>query len=86
MGYLASNITVEPLDFNAKTISISFKDYNRYKARDVLTAVDTLYIYYTQQQKNKANQQKIDFLNEQLRQTELQLSELENYFENFHDR
>jgi tyrosine-protein kinase Etk/Wzc len=80
---ISANTTVEPLDFNAKTITISFKDYNRYKARDILTAIDTLYIYYTQLEKNKANNQKIKFLNEQLSQTEEKLSDLETYFESF---
>ena len=83
LNMIASNTSVEPLDFNAKTITISFKDHNRYKARDILTAIDTLYIYYTQLEKNKANNQKINFLNEQLTQTEAKLSELENYFESF---
>jgi tyrosine-protein kinase Etk/Wzc len=77
------NLKVEPLDFKAKTIEISFKDHNRQKARDIVEAIDTLYLYYTQLEKNKANKQKINFLNEQLSQTEEKLTELENYFENF---
>ena len=81
--YLDNNLTVEPLDFKAKTITISFKDHNRYKARDIVHAIDTLYLYYTQLQKNQANKQKINFLDEQLDQTEEKLSELEDYFENF---
>ncbi len=83
VDYIKNNLTVEPLDFNAKTITISFKDFNKYKARDILYAIDTLYIYYTKQQKNLANQQKISFLNEQLNQTEKKLSNLEKYFESF---
>lgn len=81
--YIKDNLTVEPLDFNAKTITISFKDHNKYKARDILYAIDTLYIYYTKQQKNLATQQKISFLNEQLEQTEKKLNNLEKYFESF---
>ena len=83
VDYIRSNFTVEPLDFNAKTITISFKDYNKYKARDILYAIDTLYIYYTKKQKNQVNQQKILFLNDQLGQTEKKLGELEDYFESF---
>lgn len=83
LNYINQNLTVEPLDFKAKTITISFKDHNRQKAQDIVHAIDTLYIYYTQLEKNKTNKQKIDFLNEQLGQTEEKLSELENYFENF---
>lgn len=83
LNYINDNLIVEPLDFKANTITISFKDYNRQKAQDIVYAIDTLYIYYTQLEKNKANNQKINFLNEQLSQTELKLTELENYFENF---
>lgn len=83
LGYLNNTLTVEPLDFKAKTITISFQDHNRQKAQDIVHAIDTLYIYYTQLEKNKANKQKIDFLNQQLGHTENKLSELENYFENF---
>ncbi len=83
LNYLNQNLTVEPLDFKAKTIIVSFKDHQRQKARDIVHAMDTLYIYYTQLEKNKANKQKVDFLDEQLSQTENKLTELENYFENF---
>lgn len=83
LSYINRNLTVKPLDFKAKTITISFKDHSRQKARDIVNAIDTLYIYYTQLEKNKTNKQKIDFLNGQLGQTEEKLTELENYFENF---
>jgi len=83
VSYINQNLAVQPLDFKANTITISFKDHNRQKAHDIVHAIDTLYIYYTQQEKNQANKQKINFLNDQLSQTEEKLSELENYFENF---
>jgi capsular exopolysaccharide synthesis family protein len=83
VSFINKNLTVEPLDFKAKTIMVSFKDFHRQKARDIVDAVDTLYLYYTQLEKNKATNQKINFLNEQLSQTEEKLTELENYFEDF---
>ncbi len=83
VSYLQKSLIVEPLDFKAKTIRISFKDHNRYKAREIVHAIDTLYLYYTQIGLNKANTQKINFLNEQLAQTEQKLGELETYFEAF---
>jgi len=83
VDYINKNLTVEPLDFKAKTITVSFKDYHKQKAQDIVNAVDTLYLYYTQLEKNKANNQKINFLNDQLSQTEEKLTELESYFENF---
>jgi len=81
--YLSKNLTVEPLNLQANTIQVSFKDYNRNKARDLVNAIDTIYLNYTQAEKNKANNQKIYFLNERLLDTENRLNEFEDYFESF---
>ena len=81
--YFSNNILVEPLNFNAKTIRISLRDHNRFKARDFVTAIDTAYLSYTKEHKNKAIEQKIEFLNRQLEETNQRLEEYENYFENF---
>ena len=81
--YLSSNLEVVPLNRTANTIRISFKDHNKYKARDLVNAIDTLYLEYTKEEKSKANKQRIDFLDEQLHQTERQLAGFESYFENF---
>lgn len=83
IDYLENNITVEPLNFNANTIRVTFKDYNRYKAQDLVRAIDTLYLTYTFNQKNLANENKIVYLNSQLNETERILENYEDYFENF---
>ncbi|MGI9545454.1 MAG: polysaccharide biosynthesis tyrosine autokinase, partial [Cyclobacteriaceae bacterium] len=41
------------------------------------------YLRYTKQEKNKANKQKIDFLDQQLQLTQKQLNDYETYFEDF---
>jgi tyrosine-protein kinase Etk/Wzc len=83
IDYLERNIVVEPINFNANTIKVAFKDFNKYKARDIVDAIDRLYLEYSKEEKNKATKQKIDFLNLQLFNTEKRLEEFENYFENF---
>lgn len=83
LDYLSTNLTVEPLNLNANTIRLSFTDHNRYKARDLVNAIDTLYLNYTQEEKNKANKQRIEFLDQQLTQTEIRLETYEDYIENF---
>jgi len=82
-GYLKQNLKVEPLNPSANTIKISFTDNNPFKARDLVNVIDTLYLNYTEEEKNKANSQKIGFIDEQIKITEEKLSGLENYFENF---
>ncbi len=83
LDYLIINLTVEPLNFSAKTIKVSFKDNNAFKARDLVNGIDSLYLQYSNEQKNLANKQKIDWLTNELRQIELKMGTYEDYFENF---
>jgi capsular exopolysaccharide synthesis family protein len=83
MAYLSKNLTVEPLNFNANTIRVSFKDNNPFKARDLVNGIDSLYLAYSNYQKNLANKQKIDWLTNELQQIEEKMGNYEDYFENF---
>jgi tyrosine-protein kinase Etk/Wzc len=83
VSYISKNLVVEPLNFNASTIRISFKDHNAIKARDIVNKIDSLYIQYSNRQKNLANQQKIDWLNRELVQIENRIDSYDDYFENF---
>lgn len=81
--YLSSNMIVEPVNFNAKTIKVGFRGYDREKIRDLVTIMDSVYLEYTKEKKNQATEQKLAFLEEQLTSIESRLSTYENYFENF---
>lgn len=83
LRYLENNLKVEPLNLNANTIRISFVDHNPYKARDLVSAIDSLYLNYTRFEKTKANKQKIEFLDQQLENVRNQLTTYENNFESF---
>lgn len=83
LDYLVTNLTVEPINFNAKTIKVSFVDKNPVKARDLVNGIDSLYLQYSNEQKNLANRQKIDWLNNELSQIEEEMGGYEDYFENF---
>lgn len=81
--YLQDNLNVVPLNLNANTIKISFTDHNASKARDLVNAIDSLYLQYSQDEKNLENNQKIKWLNNELKNIETQLEGFEDYFENF---
>jgi tyrosine-protein kinase Etk/Wzc len=83
LNYLRRNLTAEPLNYNANTIRIAFKDYNPYKAQVILNKIDTLYLQYSNDQKNLANRQKIEWLSNELSQIERKMEGFEDYFENF---
>jgi capsular exopolysaccharide synthesis family protein len=83
LDYLLTNLTAEPLNYNANTIRISFKDHNAYKAQYILNKIDTLYLQYSNEQKNLANKQKIDWVSNELVTIETKMEDYEDYFENF---
>lgn len=80
---LTKSLSIEPLNFNANTIRISFIDKNPMKARDMVNTIDSVYLVFSNEQKNLANKQKIKWLNDELTQIEEKMSGVEDYFENF---
>jgi capsular exopolysaccharide synthesis family protein len=83
LDYLLRNLTAEPLNYNANTIRVSFKDNNPFKAQAILNRINSIYLQYSNEQKNLANRQKIDWLSNELEQIEGKMEGFENYFENF---
>jgi tyrosine-protein kinase Etk/Wzc len=83
LNYLDTHATVEPLNYDANTIRISFLDYNAFKARDIVNKLDSMYINYSNEQKNLTNKQKIGWINDELGTIEGKMEDYENYFENF---
>ena len=83
MTYLLANLTAEPLNFNANTIQISFKDNNPFKANAILNKIDTIYLQYSNEQKNLATKQKIEWISNELVAIENKMEDFEDYFENF---
>ena len=80
---ISKNLTAEPLNFNANTVRVSFRDYNPFKAQYVLNKIDTIYLQYSNEQKNLANKQKIDWVTRELNNIEKKMEDYEDYFENF---
>jgi tyrosine-protein kinase Etk/Wzc len=83
LGYLLKNLIAEPLNYNANTIQISFKDHNLFKAQAILNKVDTNYLQFSNEQKNVATRRKIDWITNELSAIEGKMTGYENYFENF---
>ncbi len=83
LNALSENLVAEPLNFNANTVRISFRDYNPLKAQYVLNKIDTIYLQYSNEQKNLANKQKIDWVNRELQNIEKRMENFEDYFEDF---
>jgi tyrosine-protein kinase Etk/Wzc len=83
MSYISSNMNAEILNAYAHTIKVSFQNHNRHKAQKIVSAIDSVYLVLTLQEKNKANKQKISFLDSQLATTEKKLEQYESYFEEF---
>ena len=81
--FLAQNLSVEPINPDAHTIRVSLQHHNPLKAYTIVNKVDSIYLDYSNEQKNMANRQKILWLNNELAQVEVKMENFENYFEDF---
>lgn len=82
-NYLASKVEVKIANADAKTIEIAFSDFNNVKIRDIVSTIDSVYMSETILKKNRAQEQSIAFMNEQLRMTEENLEQYERKIERF---
>ncbi len=80
---ISKNLIAEPLNLNANTVRVSFKDYNPFKAQFVLNKIDTIYLQYSNEERSLANKQKIDWVSRELSNIEKKMEDYENYFERF---
>lgn len=83
LDFLEKNLKVEPINFDASTIRVSIQDYNPLKTQVIVNKIDSTYLHYSNEQKNMANRQKIEWLNKELQQVEDKMEGFENYFEAF---
>lgn len=83
VNYLLGNLVAEPLNYNANTVQISFKDHNPFKAQAILNKIDTNYLQFSNEQKNLATKRKIEWITNELAAIENKMTGYENYFENF---
>lgn len=83
LNYLRNNLSVEPINLEASTIRVAFRDFNAQKAFDIVNTIDSLYLSFSNEQKSLATKQKINWLNNELGQIEAKMEDYENYFEQF---
>ncbi len=83
LEFLTTNLKIEPINYEANTIRVSLQDYNPLKVYTIVNKIDSVYLLYSNEQKNRANKQKIEWLNRELAQVEIKMQNFENYFEDF---
>ncbi|MDJ1468442.1 polysaccharide biosynthesis tyrosine autokinase [Cytophagaceae bacterium DM2B3-1] len=82
-NYIGSNLRVEVVNPSANIIGVFFKDASIRKAQDIVNKIDTVYLEKTKELKNKANKQKIEFLDKQINSVEKELEAYESDLEKF---
>ncbi len=82
-AYLNNNIGVDVVNYNASMIKISFKDYNQTKAQEIVNTINQVYLALSLENKNKATEQTLKFLDDQLEVTTAKLEKSEINIENF---
>ncbi len=77
------NLSAGITNREARTITISFTDYNRHKARKILATIDTTYMQKSVEEKNRSNDRQLAFLNGELARYEDSLIIYESRMQNF---
>lgn len=83
VNYLLSNLNVTASSTEARTLTISFNDYNREKALDIVNAYDTIYLKQSIEKKQKSHEQTLEFIRTQIEETANKLESYENELEQF---
>ncbi len=83
LRYMKQNLQVGVLNPTANTISISFQDPNRFKAKAIVKTINAVYLSETLALKKRASSQTINFLNYQLARTDSLLGNSEKEIEDF---
>ena len=82
-NYLNTNLSVDIVNPEANTVQISFKDYNPYKAQDIVNKIDTVYLQEKLAQKKKASDQSLQFLSQQADEFDKKLQRAEDNLQSF---
>jgi tyrosine-protein kinase Etk/Wzc len=80
---IISNLSVIASNDEARTIQISFTDYNKEKARVIVNAFDTVYLKHSLEKKQKSQEQTLLYIQSQIEETANKLDKYENDIENF---
>ncbi|MGZ4155869.1 MAG: GumC family protein [Bacteroidia bacterium] len=78
-----SNVDVKLLNEDAKTINISFKDFNPEKASDIVSAMTQEFTNFDIERKSESSKSVIEFINQQLDTVYQQLKISENSIQDF---
>ena len=82
-GYFQSSLFADVSNNEARTLVISFKDHNAFKAYSIVKSIDSIYFKQTLQLKLKTFDQSIDFLTSSIKKSEENLIAAEEKFEAF---
>jgi len=80
---IISNLSVIASNDEARTIQITFTDYNKEKARVIVNAFDTVYLKHSLEKKQKSQEQTLLFIQSQIEETSNKLDKYENDIESF---
>ena len=83
LGYLTNQLQVVSNSDAARTISISFTDCSRDKAKDIVNSYDTVYLKQSLDKKQKSHEQTLLFIKTQIEETSVKLEAYENELKSF---
>lgn len=83
INYLNDNLQVGIQNKSARIIGVNFQDYHPKKAKDIVNAIDTIYLHKTLENKKRANIQQKAYLNRRLGEIEDSMRTYEGKIQSF---
>ncbi len=80
---IGTDLSVEVLNPDANTIRVAYKDHDKLKAYDIVRVIDSIYQIESLKKNYQTQEQTINFLNQQLKETEDNLELYEMQIESF---
>ena len=68
-SYLRKNLSAGISNKDARIITVSFTDHNPFKARDIVSTIDSAYMEKSVEFKNQSNTKRIDYINNELKRS-----------------
>ena len=82
-GLIQSRLDIKPLNAQAKTLQLKYRDVNSQKATDVVNAIASEFLYYDVDRKSESSRNILTFVNAQLEIVYSELKKTENDLQNF---
>lgn len=83
LNYMRTNLSVQIENNEASTVSVRFKDYNKYKAQSIVDKFVQVYLSKTLEKKKESHRKTLEYINKQISHTKEKLDYADKLLRDF---